>query len=52
MHYQPILNKYAYHRMLLCLPGKTQFQEFKKIILFADNNDVMTERDYSEELKS
>ena len=33
LYYQPMLNKYAYHRMLLCLLEK-KLQEFNKIICF------------------
>ena len=35
--------------MLLYLPGKMSARSWEHIV-FADNNDVMTERDYSESL--
>ena len=50
VYYQPMLNRYEYHRMLLYLPGKMSARSWEHIV-FADNNDVMTERDYAESLK-
>ena len=51
VHYQPMLKKYAYHRILLCLLGKKE-QIFKKRSFLNDNNNVMTERGYEEALEA
>ena len=42
LHYQPILNKYSYHGMLMCLLGKHQCNDLRRQALLADNNYVMT----------
>ena len=52
LHYQPILKKFAYHRMLLCLLGKHECKNIRREDFLADNNDVMKKRDYSESLKA
>ena len=50
--YQTMLLKYAYHRILLCLLGKHDCKNHRREAFLSENNDVMTERDYAEELKS
>ena len=50
--YQRVLNKYAYHRMLLCLLGKNECKNLSIEELLAENNDVMKECYYDEALKS
>ena len=52
LHYQPMLKKYAYHRMFLCLLGKLEWKYLRREYFLAENNDVITERDYSEALKA
>ena len=51
IHYQPILNKYAYHRMLLCLIGKYGWKNIRNEAFLEDNNDVTIEHDYDKTLK-
>ena len=43
VHYHPMLNKYAYDRMLIFLPGKYEFkklrrQEFLKTLIMVGYN--------------
>ena len=52
VHYQPILKKYAYHRILLCLLGKHECKNIRIEVFLADNNSMMTERDYAESFKA
>ena len=52
VHYQPMLKKFAYNKMLLCLLGKNECKYFRREAFLDDNNAVMKERDYSEALKS
>ena len=50
VHYQTMLNKYAYHRILLCLLEK---HKCKRLIrFFSRNNVVMIECDFAEEFKA
>ena len=51
VQYQPMLNNYACHRMLLFLPGKHECKKLRIKYFFADNNYVITERFYDEALK-
>ena len=48
VQYQPMLNTYEYHRMLLCLPGKNEYKNTRREDFLDDNNTVMTERGYAE----
>ena len=52
VHYQPMLKKCAYHRILLCLLGKHECKNLRKEAFLDENNDGMTERDYDEALKA
>ena len=52
VQYQPMLNKFAYHNMLLCLLEKQECKNIRNEIVLADMNIVMTERDYTEALKA
>ena len=47
-----MLDKYAYHRMLLCLLEKHERKELIRGSFFDDNNAVVTELDYAELLKA
>ena len=51
VHYQKMLKKYAYHRMLTCLPGKHECKELRRHAFYYRINNVMIERDYIESLK-
>ena len=46
-----MLKNYAYHRIKLRLLGKNECKNTRIGDCLADNNSVMTERDYSEALK-
>ena len=50
VNYQPMLKKYAYHCILMCLPGKHECNKLRRFF-FPDINYSITESDYSEELK-
>ena len=52
LHYHPMLKKYAYHRMLLCLLGKRECKNLRNGYFLAVMNSGMTKRDYAEELKA
>ena len=52
IHYKSILNKYAYHRVLLCLLGKYDCKNYRNETFLEDMNVLMTELDYSEALKA
>ena len=52
VYYQPILMKYAYHRMLLCLIGKHGCKNLRDKVVLADMNAMMTQRNYTESLKT
>ena len=52
IHYQPMLKKYAYYRMLMCLLVRHECKQSIIQAFFSEINAIMTERDYSEELKS
>ena len=52
VHYQPMLKKYAYHRMLLCLLGKYECTNLINEDFLEDMNAVMTEYDYAEAMKA
>ena len=52
VHYQPMLKKYVYHRMLLCLLGKHECKNLGGESFMDYNTDVMTEREYAESLES
>ena len=52
LHYQPMLNNYVYHRMLLLLLGKHEWKNLRREYILDDNNYVMIERDYAEALKA
>ena len=41
-----MLNKYAYHGMLLCLLGKNERKYLRREAFLDNNNAVTTERDY------
>ena len=51
-HYQPMLKKYAYHRILLCLLGKHGWNNLRREYFLDDNNTVMIEHGYAELLKA
>ena len=51
VHYQPILKKYAYNRILLYLLGKNECKKLEDEFL-KENNYVMTESDSAEALKT
>ena len=48
VYYQLMLKNYAYHRMLLCLLGKHEWQNIRREEFLAENNSVMIEHDYTE----
>ena len=48
LHYQPMLKRYTYNRILLCLLGNHQCKNYIREDVLADKNAVTTERDYSE----
>ena len=52
LHYKPMLKKYAYHRMLLCVIRQEWIQKLRIEDFLSENNAVMTERDYAEALKA
>ena len=52
LHYQPMLKRYAYNIILLCLLGKHQFKNHIREDVLTDKNDVTTERDYAEALNA
>ena len=47
-----MLNKYAYHSMLLCLICKQEWKKIKTEHYLSENNIVMTESDNAEVLKA
>ena len=49
--YQLMLNKYSYHRMLLCLLGKRS-AKILEMKIFSDLNAAIKERDYAQALKA
>ena len=51
VHYQPILEKYAYHRMLIRLIEKHECKELQIKVFISDIIDVTIERDFYEALK-
>ena len=51
VHYQPMLNKYSYHIILLRLLRKHKEKIRKEKLFLNDNNYVTTERDYAGALK-
>ena len=52
VHYQTMLNKYVYHRMLLWLLGKHEWNNIRGELFSGDNNAFMKERDYAEAQKA
>ena len=42
VHYQPMLNKYAYHSILLRLLGKYECKNIRNEDFLEDNNAVMS----------
>ena len=52
VNYQSMLNKYAYHSMLLCLICKQEWKKIKTEHYLSENNIVMTESDNAEVLKA
>ena len=52
IHYNPMLKKYEYHKMVMFLIVKHEYKELRRKYLFDENNTVITERDYAESLKA
>ena len=52
VHYEPMLKKYEYHKMVLCLLGNHECKNVVREDVLEYNADIMTERDYAEALNA